>query len=173
VDAPADADRAAARPATLGEPSVGIFVPMSAADVPAILEIERDSFPHPWTAALFLQELRVPFSRVLLSWASTSPDAALVGYICRWLVVDEVHVLNVAVHPAHRRRGVATALVREILREGRAVGACAVTLEVRRGNLAARQLYAGLGFLEDGTRPNYYGRGEDALVMRRLLGKDD
>jgi ribosomal-protein-alanine N-acetyltransferase len=146
-----------------------VLSPMRADDLPDVLEIERQSFPHPWTGALFLQELRVPFSRVLLARDGRPGSGLVRGYVCRWLVIDEIHVLNVAVHPEHRRHGIATRLVAEVLEEARTSGVTVVTLEVRRGNVAARRLYERLAFEEVGVRRHYYGRGEDALVMRRRL----
>jgi len=160
---------------------------MEAGDLPDVLEIERASFPNPWSAALFLQELRLPFSRTIVARESTRvvrecttvagerPGAGeggattLVGYLCRWFVADEMHILNVAVHPAHRRRGIAGVLLAEALREARALRTEAVTLEVRRGNVGARRLYEALRFEEVGVRRNYYGSGEDALIMRLAM----
>ena len=142
---------------------------MRAEDLRQILEIERGSFDNPWSGALFLQELRIPFSRIVVIRAGDDPNGTVLGYLCRWFVADEVHVLNVAVHPRHRRQGIANVLMAEALREARARNAEAVTLEVRRSNAGARRLYATLAFEEVGVRRNYYGRGEDALIMRLAL----
>lgn len=139
---------------------------MRAQDLRQVLEIERGSFDNPWSSALFLQELRIPFSRILVIRPAGAEDEPIVGYLCRWFVADEIHVLNVAVHPQHRGRGIGAILLREALREARAGRAEAVTLEVRRSNEAARRLYAAFQFEEVGVRRNYYGRGEDALIMR-------
>ena len=145
---------------------------MRAQDLRQILEIERGSFDNPWSGALFLQELRIPFSRIVVIRPTTgSADEAIVGYLCRWFVADEIHILNIAVHPRHRGRGIGAVLLDEALREARAVGAEAVTLEVRRSNAAARRLYATFHFEEVGVRRNYYGRGEDALIMRLGLAR--
>jgi ribosomal-protein-alanine N-acetyltransferase len=138
-------------------------------DLPQVLAIERDSFGNPWSGALFLQELRVPFSRIMLVRDDAGPHAPILGYCCRWFVADEIHVLNLAVHPRHRRRGVGAVLMREVLREAHEGRAVAITLEVRRSNAAARRLYEDLGFDEVGVRRNYYGRGEDAVIMRLPL----
>jgi ribosomal-protein-alanine N-acetyltransferase len=139
---------------------------MRAQDLHEVLEIERASFGNPWTSALFLQELRIPFSRILVIRSGETPDASIAGYLCRWLVADEVHILNVAVHPDYRRHGVGLLLMQEALREARVRAAESVTLEVRRSNVGARRLYESLGFEEVGVRRNYYGGGEDALIMR-------
>ncbi len=145
------------------------FSDMRPQDLRQVLEIERCSFDNPWTSALFLQELRIPFSRVVIARPTGAVDEPIVGYACRWFVADEIHVLNVAVHPQYRRVGLGTVLLDEIVREARDVRAEAVTLEVRRSNRRAHRLYLAFGFEEVGVRRNYYGRGEDALIMRLSL----
>jgi ribosomal-protein-alanine N-acetyltransferase len=134
-------------------------------DLPEVVAIERASFPNPWTGALFLQELDVAFSRTIVAHA----DQSVAGYVCRWLVADEVHVLNVAVHLRWRGHGLGAALMHEVVREARSCEVAAITLEVRRSNVAARRLYESLAFEQVGSRPNYYGRGEDALILRLAL----
>ena len=146
-----------------------VFCDMVVEDLPDVIAIERASFPNPWTGALFLQELQVAFSRTILARHATGPIA---GYVCRWLVADEIHVLNVAVDPRWRGRGLGASLMHEVLREAHACDAVAVTLEVRRSNVAGRRLYESLGFEEVGCRPNYYGRGEDALILRLALADE-
>lgn len=146
-----------------------VFSDMTAEDLPEVIDIERASFTNPWSAALFLQELHVAFSRVILARRSGEPVG---GYLCRWFVADEMHVLNVAVDPRHRGQGLGTLLMREALQEARERRAVAVTLEVRRSNLAGRRLYDSFGFEEVGARPNYYGRGEDAIILRLALVDD-
>jgi ribosomal-protein-alanine N-acetyltransferase len=144
------------------------LAPMRVADLPEILAIERASFPRPWSGALFLQEMRVGFSRVVVA-RPVGRAAPVLGYVCRWLVAGEIHVLNLATHPAHRRRGVGRRLLDEVLREARRRGVAAVTLEVRRSNAGARRLYETLRFAEVGVRRDYYGGGEDALIMELAL----
>lgn len=147
-----------------------VFVDMVTADLPEVVAIERASFPNPWTGPLFLQELQVGFSRTIVARGS---DGAVAGYVCRWLVADEIHVLNVAVHPDARGRGLGAALMRQVLDEATRCAVVAVTLEVRRSNVAGRRLYEAFGFEEVGARPDYYGRGEDALILRLALDDDD
>ncbi len=89
----------------------------------------------------------------------------IVGYLCRWLVAGEYHILNIAVHPEFRCHGVGTALMAGAVAEGRARKVSLMILEVRRSNLEARRLYRKFGFEERRLRRNYYGPGEDALVM--------
>ncbi|HEU0032879.1 MAG TPA: ribosomal protein S18-alanine N-acetyltransferase [Kofleriaceae bacterium] len=132
------------------------------ADLDAIEEIERHSFPTPWPRATFEAELARAHARITVA---RSPRA-VVAFCNSWLVVDEVHVLAIATHPDHRRRGIAGALLAHVLDEGRAVGCRIATLEVRRGNKPAIALYEAAGFRTVTVRARYYqDNGEDALVM--------
>jgi ribosomal-protein-alanine N-acetyltransferase len=96
-------------------------------------------------------------------------DRPLAGFLCRWLVADECHILNVAVHPSMRRMGIGIELMTEAIVEAKAKNIHLITLEVRRSNLAARTLYRRLNFEERRLRRNYYGLGEDAIVMELVL----
>ncbi len=140
-----------------------IFEPMQAADVAAIMEIERQSFASPWSAGLFLHELGVEFSRQVV--ARRRASGPIVGYACWWEVAGEVHVLTVAVDPRKRRHGIGRALVRHILAAGAGAGATVAGLEVRADNAAALSLYAACGFARVGERRDYYGPGEHAVLM--------
>ena len=132
-------------------------------DLPRILEIERLAFPSPWSLASFERELTLPFSRVMV--ATPEDGNSILGFLCRWLIADECHVLNIAVHPDSRRMGIGAVLITEAISEARSSGADVVTLEVRRTNLAARQLYRKFDFEERRLRRHYYGPGEDAIIM--------
>lgn len=132
-------------------------------DLPRILEIERLAFPAPWTLASFQRELTLPFSRIVVALPADSQQVA--GFLCRWLIADECHILNVAVHPESRRLGIGAVLISEAITEARSTGAGVVTLEVRRSNLPARQLYRKFEFEERRLRRHYYGPGEDAIIM--------
>lgn len=141
-----------------------LFSPMTAADLDEALEIERRSFSEPWSRGMMLHELKLPFSQTVLARAEDAPHA-LLGYICWWRLGDEIQILNVAVDPARRQGGIGRALVELVMRDGEAHHVATVTLEVRRDNGPAIQLYRRFGFTERGVRRNYYGRGEDALIM--------
>lgn len=136
-------------------------------DLETVMHVERLAFAHPWSTELFRRELDHDWSTVLLAEERADDGSVvLLGFVIYWLVHDEVHVLNVAIHPAQRRRGVARALLHACLRDGQAHGAVLATLEVRKSNEAALGLYKGLGFRAVGMRPNYYvDEGEDAVVM--------
>lgn len=135
----------------------------TADDLDAIEAISRASFPRPWPRHLYAEELARPHARVELARAG---DAA-VGYVVTWDVVDEVHLLEIAVAPAWRRRGVGDRLLAAVCARADGAGARLVTLEVRAGNAAARALYARHGFVEVATRRAYYDDGEDGVVMIR------
>jgi ribosomal-protein-alanine N-acetyltransferase len=96
-------------------------------------------------------------------------DGRVVGYSLYWHVVDEIHLLNVAVTIGARRRGVGRALVDELMAYGRANGAARVLLEVRASNGPAIAMYEALGFERFNVRPKYYADGEDAVEMARAL----
>jgi [ribosomal protein S18]-alanine N-acetyltransferase len=138
-------------------------------DLPQIVEIERLSFDNPWSRDSFQRELSLPFSRTTVAITSNGPTEAIVGYLCRWLVADECHILNVAVRPTARRAGIAARLMENAIGEARREKARFVTLEVRRSNVAARSLYRKLSFEERRLRKNYYGSGDDAIVMELRL----
>ncbi len=145
------------------------ITPLKARHLDAVMAIERVSFAKPWQRRLFEAELR--HSHALLLGALTLPAETLAGYLCLWLVADEAQVQNLAVHPAFRGRGVGRYLLVQGLGEARRRGARVATLEVRPSNLAARRLYASLGFREVGRRPGYYqAEGEDALLLDCDLG---
>ncbi len=145
--------------------------PMRVEDLDEVLVIERASFPHPWSRQAFLYELRE--NRVARLWVARpadGPGGPIVGYVCLWRIADEVHVTNVAVHPAHRQRGVARHLLGTLLALYRAEGARRAALEVRPSNRPARRLYETFGFREVGLRKGYYfDTGEDALLMEARL----
>jgi ribosomal-protein-alanine N-acetyltransferase len=146
--------------------------PMRVDDLDAVLAIERASFPHPWSRQAFLYELRE--NRVARLWVArlpaeepeSPPEAPIVGYLCLWLVADEVHVTNFAVDPTHRQRGLGRHLLGTLLELYRRNGARRAALEVRPSNHSARRLYEAFGFRQVGLRKGYYfDTGEDALLM--------
>ncbi|MGH7914048.1 MAG: ribosomal protein S18-alanine N-acetyltransferase [Candidatus Binataceae bacterium] len=143
----------------------------TARDLPRILEIERLAFAQPWSLDSFKRELMLPFSRIVIAAEAQGESRGRpAAFLCRWLVADECHILNVAVHPELRRSGIAMTLMAETIDEAKAKIIRLVTLEVRRSNVAARSLYRKLHFEERRLRSNYYGPGEDAIVMELRLG---
>ena len=147
-----------------------VFRPMRREDLERVVEIERAAFSHPWSRDLIAREMSHDWSTILLAVEPAAGGESILGLVVFWLVHDEVHVLNVAVAPESRRRGTARALMREAERRGVERGARIVTLEVRRSNRAATELYHSLGYRKVGVRPRYYAEeGEDAIVMERDL----
>lgn len=131
-------------------------------DIPAIVAIERLSFSTPWSRVAFLSEIGKPFSFTRVA----SSEDTIAGYICVNHILDEAHIMNLAVHPGFRRLGIATRLLKEALKELKRKGADFFYLEVRSSNLAARKFYERSGFRVVGRRKNYYqSPEEDALLM--------
>jgi ribosomal-protein-alanine N-acetyltransferase len=137
------------------------FRRLELADLSAIEEIERRSYPTPWSRSMFAGELAKPSSICFGAFE----DGRLVGYLIIARYVDAWHVMNIAVEPGLQRRGIATAMM-EHLFELTADGTRGYTLEVRVSNEAAIRLYERLGFRSRGVRRNYYtDNREDALIM--------
>ncbi len=134
----------------------------SQADLEEIMAIERASFTTPWSARSIADEIGRPWSifRVL-----RDSRGQLCAYLNFWVVFDELHILNLATHPAHRRRGHARRLMEYLIEKAHDSAASEVVREVRRSNEAARRLYESLGFSAVGLRPGYYNdTREDAII---------
>jgi len=130
-------------------------------DLDEIMAIERSSFAAPWTAGSIADEIARPWSifRVL-----RNGDGALCAYLNFWVVYDKLHILNIATHPDHRRRGYALALMKELIAEAQNNAVTQIVLEVRRTNQVAQRLYESLRFARVGVSPGYYtDSGEDAI----------
>ena len=155
--------------AELAAPLDGLVLrPMVEADLAAILEIERVSFDTPWRATHFLHELRNN------RWAVNrvaERDDAVIAYACLWCIHEELKINNIAVREDFRGRGVGRWLLLSVLREGLVAGCDIATLEVRPGNHTALELYRSHGFEQVGRRRDYYGPGEDALLMTLRLDR--
>lgn len=138
--------------------------PLRTSDLDSIEVIEHASYPTPWSRSMFASELAKPTSICLGAFEGTD----LVGYVINSRYVDAWHVMNVAVDPPHRGRGVATMLLERLFEVTAGDARRGYTLEVRVSNLEAIRLYEKLGFERRGTRRGYYtDNREDALVMWR------
>ena len=138
------------------------------ADIDQMMVIERASFTSPWSSRFFIEEIRVSYAKSVLA----EVDGQIVGYIIYWQLPKEVDIHNLAVHPSHRRHGIGRSLLTTAIDGAKGQGSARITLEVRKSNQAAQQLYHSLGFQERGVRKGYYSDdGEDALVM--VLDLDD
>ena len=135
-----------------------------------ILSIEEEAFSDPWTRIMFEAEFKGnPFSRLFVAAPidNQSETKDIIGYLCYWIVFEELRLLNLAVRPSWRRRGVARRFVQHALRDAITHGAGRALLEVRASNGVAKTLYSRLGFWEYGIRTGYYmNPDEDAILMR-------
>jgi len=144
---------------------------MSPSDLDGVMEIEEVSFPTPWSREMFLEDFPRDFSDTLV--AAGAEDEVL-GYAVCWTLAGESHLLNIAVHPARRGRGIGRALLSECIRRAAGAGASRVFLEVRAGNEAAQRLYRSMGFGFRGIRKGYYtDTGEDAVIFDREVRESD
>ena len=147
-----------------------MVAPLAKRHLDQVMAIEQACFPQPWERLLF--EASLLHTKSLCLAAVTLPGQVLAGYVCLWLEPAQVQIQNIAVHPAFRRRGVARYLLVQGLKEALSRGAKQATLEVRPSNLAARRLYASLGFAEKNRLPDYYhAEGEDALQLHLKLAQ--
>lgn len=136
-------------------------------DLDEIIAIEQVSFPTPWPRQVFDMELNSSRSYKRVS----KVNGTVVGYIIAWKIHDEVHILNLAVHPDHRRKGIGRGLLIDCLRHFSRKGIRSAILEVRVRNQDAIRLYERIGFRSIGLRRKYYSdTGEDALVMKLDVG---
>lgn len=144
------------------------FEPMQVDDLETVLVIERLSLSPPWSRAMFLGELaNTRTSRLLVARVGQELNT-LVGYVGYRVVVDEMHIVIVAVHPKWRRRRIARQMLEYAMAQARQESCRKATLEVRASNAGAQQLYFQLGFAPVGTRPGYYRYpSEDALILWR------
>jgi ribosomal-protein-alanine N-acetyltransferase len=135
-------------------------------DLDGVLAVEEESFTNPWTREMYTWELQN--RAVCHIFVVRTPDQRVAGFCAFWLVVDEIHINNVAIRPALRGKGIGTQLMQRVFEEARRLGARRATLEVRASNDGARRLYERLGFYVAGRRPNYYSQPvEDALILWR------
>jgi len=150
------------------------IVAMTLDDIPAIMEIEQSSHVQPWHAAFFVEELERPQSHAYVAChTNLIQRRQVVGYVCFWVVADEIQIFNIAVRIAHRRSGVGRALLCHALSVGYQHQARVAVLEVRRSNDAAQRLYSSLGFQPVGERKDYYGGlREPAVLMELEMNRD-
>ena len=140
------------------------IVTMQQCHVPAIAQLESICFSCPWSENSVASEL----TNGLSLWLVAEEDGHVAGYIGSQTVCEESDMMNIAVHPDFRRRGIGEALVKALETELRARGSRCLTLEVRASNAPAIALYEKLGFSQVGLRKNYYrDPKEDALILRK------
>lgn len=145
---------------------------MRVRDVAGVLDVEKRSFTSPWSGAAFLHELlnNGKAHYLVARHSGGGRRSRIAGYIGVWLIEDEGHITNVAVHPDFRRQGLGRMLMQSIEALCRKLGATSMTLEVRVTNYGAQALYEELGYVASGVRPGYYrDNNEDALIMWKDL----
>ncbi len=145
-----------------GEQAALCFREMMPEDAEAVEQVEKACFSIPWSRESFWKEAANEQTFYLLALQ----DGRVIGYAGTWLVAGEAQVTNVAVHPEHRGKGVATKLMERLICEVKQRGATAMTLEVRPSNKPALALYEKFGLKSVGRRKGYYqDNGEDAIIM--------
>ncbi len=128
-----------------------------------VLVIENLSFPVPWSRAAFVQELK---GNRLARYVAAKADGRVVGYAGMWMVIDEAHITNIAVHPEYRGQGIGSKLLERLIEIALEEGVDNMTLEVRVSNEIAQGLYKKYGFSVMGIRKEYYlDNREDAFIM--------
>ena len=140
------------------------IVKMERYHVAQIVELEKQCFSEPWSENSIFSELANPLSL----WLVAMDGDAVAGYVGSQSVMGESDMMNIAVHPQYRRKGIAAALVDALVAQLKENGNYCLTLEVRISNAPAIALYQKLGFQQVGRRPNYYrSPKEDALILRK------
>lgn len=136
--------------------------PMDINSISDVLEISTLSFPVPWSETSLLGELKNPLAKYLVA----KDNNKIIGFMGVWLIVDEGHITNIAVHPNYRGYGIGDLLIDGIINLCKNNNCIALTLEVRLSNIIAQNLYKKHGFIEEGIRKKYYeDNGEDAVIM--------
>ena len=131
-------------------------------DLDEVMAVERESFSSPWTMDMYLREIRKAEGCYLVA----RKGEELAGYCGALIILDEAHVMTLAVRGDLRRRGIAARLMLELIEHTEGMGARFLTLEVRKSNRAAIELYASFGFQIMGERKNYYlDNMENAYIM--------
>ena len=147
-----------------------VYRPMTVDDIPQVQLVERKCFPNPWSRNIFLSEITRNDNAIYIV---ALVGERIVGYAGIWIILDEGHITNIAVHPSFQRQGIGHGLIDVLTRAAVARGVVAMTLEVRVSNAGAQALYTKLGFVPQGIRKEYYQDDkEDALIMWRELGEE-
>lgn len=136
---------------------------MTMQDVGAVAELERMAFTTPWPHDAFVNELtNNPNARYVV----VVHQNRIIAYCGMWIIIDEAHITNVAVHPLYRGKKIGLGLMIKMMNVARMFHAKSMTLEVRPSNTVARNMYTKLGFREHGVRKRYYSdNNEDAIIM--------
>ena len=135
---------------------------MTMADVDGVAAVEAATFPTPWSRDAFASEMNNVAARYLVA----EKDGKIIGYAGAWIILDESHITNIAVLKEERGQGIGRKLTHGLMQYLSNLGTAYATLEVRKSNEVAQNLYVSLGFIKLGVRKRYYeDNGEDALIM--------
>lgn len=138
---------------------------VSESDIEALVEIEKEVFTTPWPEEAFLTEIK---ENKLAQYFALEVDNQLVAYGGIWLIIDEGHITNIAVREKYRGLGLGSKILEALIYYCKLKEIKSMTLEVRKSNIIAQNLYKKYGFVEAGIRPKYYGDNkEDAVIMWR------
>lgn len=148
-----------------------VFRPMEVRDIPGVQVLERHCFTMPWSRGIFHNELTKNDNAY---YVVAELDNEIIGYAGVWIILDEGHITNIAVHPKYQRRGIGRTLMETITAYAAQRGAVRMTLEVRVSNYVAQDLYKKLGYQICGVRKGYYqDTREDAYIMWKELTDDE
>lgn len=138
-------------------------------DINQVLEVSSLSLKESWSKDSFLNEISNPLAKYIIA----KIENRIVGFAGVWVIVDEGHITNIAVHPEFRGQGIGEKLVLSLINHSSSWSIKALTLEVRDSNIIAQNLYEKFSFVEEGRRKNYYSdNNEDAIIMwRRYLNE--
>ncbi len=140
---------------------------MNIGDTKQLAKLDEICFAVPWSEQAFVDEASNELATYLVAVDNDTP----IGYIGYWKVIDEGHITNIAVSPEYRRCGIASQLLEKTIKTAYNENLCLLTLEVRKSNIAAKNLYEKYGFVRLGERKNYYHSPlEDAVIMTLMLG---
>jgi ribosomal-protein-alanine N-acetyltransferase len=139
------------------------IVPLSLEHIDDVLKIYNLSFPTPWSRNSFQREVETnKFARYVVA----KRDELILGYAGMWLILDEAHITNIAVHPEYRGIDIGNRLLEALIIMAKVDNIESMTLEVRKSNIVAQNLYIKHGFVQEGIRKEYYGDNrEDAIIM--------
>ncbi|MDK2821666.1 MAG: [ribosomal protein S18]-alanine N-acetyltransferase [Clostridia bacterium] len=144
---------------------------MTGEHLDGVLEIERVSYPTPWSRFSFLNEI---YNNDFGYYYVALHGNKVVGYAGMWVIIDEAHVTNISVHPDYRGKRLGELLLNVLMQEAIRFRADRITLEVRVSNRSAQRLYERVGFVSAGIRKGYYNdNNEDAIIMWKHLLKEN
>ncbi|ACA45755.1 ribosomal-protein-alanine N-acetyltransferase [Clostridium botulinum] len=139
-------------------------LPFSLEHIDGVMEIDNLSFSVPWSRNSYETELKNKFAKYIV--VLNKETNKVLGFAGMWLIIDECHITNIAVHPNHRGLGIGNILMNEIIDICKEHNLTSITLEVRESNTAAKNLYYKYGFKDSGIRKGYYAdNNENALLM--------